>query len=165
MTVSILERIYASAPTDVFAIHTLEISSAAFVGPFRFVQDFNDYSAKLETGELVTFQASGIGLQLPQRGVKGREDLVFQLDNVSGEATTAIKKVLASGDEATVTYRIYASNDNTGPLVEPVVLVATAAKVNVRSVQIVATFRDFVNRRWPHRYYDLKNFPQLKYVT
>lgn len=160
-----LERVYASAPTNEFAVHTLELSHPAFTTPYRFVQAYDDLTAKLETGATVKFQASGIGLSLPKRSVQGREDLIFQLDNVSGEAIAAIRNALEAGGTVEVIYRVYLSNDLTAPAERAVRLVATAARANIRSVAVVATFRDFVNKAWPRRRYTPQLVPGLKYVN
>lgn len=162
---TLLERIYASAPTDEFLLHTLEISNPVFLAPYRFVQDFEDLTATLETSEVVTFMASGIGLSLPQRGVQGREDLSFQLDNVSGDAAMAIRDAQDSGQGTDVIYRAYSSNDLSAPIGAPLKLIATSAKINIRSVQVVATFRDFVNKAWPRRLYSIDRFPGMKYLN
>lgn len=159
-----LERVYASAPADGFAIHTIEVINSAFATPYRFAQAYTDIVATLETAEEVTFQASGIGLSLPQRGVRGREDFTFQLDNVSGDAIAAVRDAMESGEVTEVKYRAYISSDLSGPELGPLRFVATAVRANIRSVQIVATFRDFVNKAWPRRRYTLDLTPGLKYI-
>lgn len=162
---TVLERIYASAGSaDGFVIHTLEIANSAWAAPYRFAQSFEDIIARLETGETVTFQASGIGLQLPKRGVAGREDLTFQLDNVSGEAAQAIRLAQEAGTITTATYRPYSSlHLLEGPAETPISLIATVAKLSIRSVQVTATYRDFVNKAWPKYIYNLARFPGLLY--
>lgn len=160
-----LERIYASAPADAYPIDTLEIAHDSFAEPYRFARSFSDVDATLETAEAVTFQASGIGLSLPQQGIQGRQDLVFQLDNVSGEAIAAIRTAQEAGGTITITYRCYDSSDLSAPAGGPIALVALSAKATIRSVQVVATFRDFVNKAWPRLRYTLDLTPGLKYVS
>lgn len=160
-----LERIYASAPADAFAIHTLEVGNDAFSEPFRFVQGYQDLEATLETEETVTFMGAGIGMSLPKRGIQGREDLTFQLDGVTGEAVQAIRAAMDAGGPTTVTYRVFSSADLSSPLENPVVLIATAAKITFSSVAIIATFRDFVNKAWPRLRYTLDLTPGLKYLN
>src|SRR5689334_22177590 len=147
-----LERAYASAPLASFPIDTLEITSEAF-DTIRFASAFEDVVATLETSEEVTFQASGIGISPPAKGVKGRQDLMFQIDNVSGEAISTLRTALSSGVPIYVTHRVYLSNDFSAPAETPYTLIATSAKANIRSIAISATFRDFVNKEWPRRRY------------
>lgn len=162
---TVLERIYASAPTDGYLLHTLELSNPAFAEPYRFVRCHEDLIATTELGETVTFAASGIGMSLPQRGVKGREDLSFQLDNVTGDAALSIKAAQEGGQPTTLVYRAYSSDDLSAPIGTPRTLICTAARINRRSLQTVATFRDFVNKSWPFRLYSIDRFPGMKYLN
>lgn len=159
-----LERVYASAPAGELALHTVEISNPDFAAPYRFVQGYQDLEATLETAEVVTFTASGIGLSLPQRGVRGREDFLFQLDNITGDAMGAIRTAKDSGEVTQVIYRAFISTDLSGPELGPVVFLATSVKATIRSVQVAASFRDFVNKAWPRRRYTTTLTPGLRYI-
>lgn len=158
-----LERAYASAPLASYPIDTLEISSDAFAAPFRLAQAFEDIEATLETSETVTFTAAAIGISLPQRGIQGREDLLFQLDNVSGEAISTLRLALDSGEQITVIYRVFLSDDLLAPAERPLTLIATSAKANTKTMTIAASFRDFVNKEWPRRRYTKDFAPGLTY--
>lgn len=158
---TILQEVYASAPNDKILIHTLQVSHSS-IDTLYFARAYEDLSATLENGADVTFAASGIAMQLPQRGIRGREDLVFQLDNVTGVALDAVDTMMEDGGTAEITYRGYVSTDLTGPQ-ETVRLIATSVKANAQSVAITATFREFINKAWPRRRYTLANYPGLKY--
>lgn len=159
---TILEEVYASAPTDKVLIHTLQVSHDT-VGDFYYARSYDDVIAVTEEESEVTFQAVALSLQLPKKGVQGREDLVFTLDNVNGEALVAIDQMMEAGGNTSVIYRSYVSTDLTGPQ-ERIPLVATSASINVSAVSINATFRDFVNKAWPRRRYTLGDFSGLKYL-
>ncbi len=165
MTSPALERAYASATVNDVPIHTLEIVNDVFATPYRFAQSYQDVTVRLETDEYVTFLASGIGLSLPQRGITGRQDLTFQLDNVTGQASSAIKAAMAGGGLTRVIYRAYLTSDLTAPQNSPVELVAMAVSINIKSVIVTATFRDFVNKAWPRQRYTLDITPGLRYVN
>jgi hypothetical protein len=162
-----LQQIYASASGLVH--HTLELKNSAFLVPnhpqgrILFCQGFDDVTAGLETGEIVTFCASGFGVSLPVRSMKGKQDLQFQLDNVTGEALQAIKAAKESGEKIEVIYRPYSDSDLTAPGENPYRMTAISVSAKGASVQVVASFSDLVNRAWPKRRYTPSFAPGLTY--
>jgi len=161
-----LKQLYASAGGVIH--HTLELANPAFTvenhppGRILFCQGFDDILATLEDDEQVTFRASGFGISLPKRSMKGQQDLQFQLDNVTGEALQAIKAASEQGGKINIIYRVY-SDDLSMPGEAPYHMVATSAKVSGNSVQVVASFSDFVNRAWPRKRYTPDFAPGLKH--
>jgi hypothetical protein len=166
---NVLQTLYASAPINDLIIHTLEIKNPAFnvpghvVGSVRLVQGFDDISATLETGATVLFKKSGFGVSLPQKSIKGRQDLNFSIDNVTGEVLQAIDAAIDSGVKITVIYRAYAGSDLSAPGQPPIVMTATAIKADFSAVSISASFHDLVNKAWPFRRYTPDFAPGLKY--
>jgi hypothetical protein len=79
---TVLQKVYASAPANDLPIHTLTLLADSF-GAIRICEGFDNVTAGLETGEFVEFTASGMGISLPARSVKGSQSLQFQLDNVT----------------------------------------------------------------------------------
>lgn len=157
-----LETAYASA-TD-YIIHTLELKHATFTnGAIRLCQGYEDIVATLETDETVTFTASGFGVSLPQRSVRGRQDLNFQLDNVTGEAIQQIDAANEAGGTIEVIYRPYLGADLSQPGNPPIKMVAAGAQVTPSSVIVTASFHDLVNKAWPRRRYTPSFAPGLKY--
>lgn len=160
-----LARIYASAPGGVFPIYTVEIQNETWAEPIRFAQSETDVVATLETDEVVTFRAAGVALRLPERGVKGKEDFEFQLDNVTAEASSAIESARRSGKVSHVILRTYASDDLSAPATEPVTFFVVGARANRKSVNVLASmFGEFINKAWPDLRYTLDLTPGLKYV-
>jgi hypothetical protein len=159
----VLETLYASAPVDDVIIHTLELKSAGFNGHIRIAQGFDDAVVTLENGGRARFEASGFGVSLPHRAVKGKQDLQFQLDNVTGRAIKEIDSALESGDTISVTYRAYAGSDLSAPGQPPLVLTATSVQTDINTVVVVASFNDLVNKAWPRRRYTPSFAPGLKY--
>lgn len=160
----LLKMVYASAPSGAVVIYTLELSHAAFSGgAIRIAQGFDDLLATLETGETVLFEASGFGVSLPPKSIRGRQDLQFRLDNVTGRAIREIDKAREAGGPIKVVLRSYLSSDLSAPAVPPVVMTGESVKANVQSVTAVATFHDLVNKAWPRRRYTPDFAPGLKY--
>jgi hypothetical protein len=166
---TVLQTLYASAPVNDLIIHTLEIKNPAFnvpghvVGSVRLVQGFDDITATLEDGATVLFKKSGFGVSLPQKSIKGRQDLNFSIDNVTGEVLQAIDAAIDSGVKITVIYRAYAGSDLSAPGQPPIVMTATAIKADFSAVSISASFHDLVNKAWPFRRYTPDFAPGLKY--
>lgn len=157
-----LETAYASA-TD-YVIHTLELKHPSFQGgAIRLCQGYDDLEATLETAETVTFVASGFGVSLPQRSIRGRQDLNFQLDNLTGEAIQQIDAANEAGGLIEVIYRPFVGADLSQPGNPPVKMVATFAQVTSSSVVVTASFHDLVNKAWPRRRYTPTFAPGLKY--
>ncbi|WP_445363344.1 DUF1833 family protein [Microbulbifer sp. ANSA003] len=161
---AVLETVYASAPIDEIIIHTLELRHAAFEGgAIRLCQGFDDIEATLEDGETATFTASGFGVSLPQRSVRGRQDLQFQLDNVTGEALHNIRAALEAGGAIQVVYRQFLESDLSAPAQPATVMTAVSVKANPASVSVIASFHDLVNKAWPNKFYTPDFAPGLKY--
>lgn len=164
-----LEVAYASAPANDVILHTLELSAASFAvqghapGVIRWVQGYDDIIAGLETGTQANFVAFGFGVSLPKKSSTGQQELQFQLDNVSGEASQAIDAAIENGDLIKVTYRAYLASDLSAPAQAPIVMTATSAKINALSVVVVASFFNLVNKAWPPRRYTPTFAPGLKY--
>lgn len=167
-----LQNVYASATNNEVELITLTLENSAFVGlsiadaagAIRLARSYDDVIAYLEDGvTLVTYYASGIAVQRPSKNVSGKQELQFQIDNVSGEVLTAIEAARESGTPTTVTLRIYLFSDLSAPAETPVVMRATGAKVTPKSAVIGATFGDMVNQAWPRYLYTPYRFPGLRY--
>ena len=161
---AVLRAVYASAPIDQVPVHTLELTHPAFDdGAIRLCQGFDDVTATLEDASTVEFKSSGFGVSLPSRAVKGRQDLQFQLDNVTGEALRNIRAAQEAGGPVTVTYRAYLASDLSAPAQPPTVMTAVDVSATPLSVSVTASFHDLVNKAWPRRFYTPDFAPGLKY--
>ncbi|MAD76697.1 MAG: hypothetical protein CML20_18230 [Rheinheimera sp.] len=161
---TVLQKIYASAPVNDLPIHTLELQADSF-GVIRLCNGFDNVNAGIEGGEIVLFEASGMGVSLPSRAVKGRQDLQFQLDNVSGEALEKVDAAKEAGDKVKVIYRVYTASDLTEPAEPPVEMIAVSVQATAMRVNVVASFNDLVNRAWPRDRYTPDVAPGLKYFS
>ena len=73
---SIIETVYASAPSKHVIHPTLEILVPNFE-PIRVVASFEDLTATLETGETVTFNAGPFEYKEPSKNTQGNQTLNF----------------------------------------------------------------------------------------
>ncbi|UTV30156.1 DUF1833 family protein [Photobacterium atrarenae] len=148
-----LEIVYASV-TNMVIHYCLEFAAPSIPdGAYRLVLGYHDITAKLETGEEAIFQKAAFGLSLPSRTVKGRQDLNFNIDNVSGEVSIMIDNALAADEEVKVTLRKYNEHDLSAPAEPPIVMTAFATELDENQVKVSATFEDLVNTAFPIRRY------------
>lgn len=172
-----IEVYYASAPASEIPIHTLEIKNEQaykngepdavirLADGFYFVRDDGEEGVDLglEDGSTAFFRSSAFGVSLPGKSVKGKQNLQFQIDNVTGEARHFIDKAMEAGSKVKITYRVYLSSNLSAPAKPPLELTCVSEKDNIQTVAVVASFHDLVNRAWPKRRYTPAVARGLKY--
>ncbi|EJI1395458.1 MULTISPECIES: DUF1833 family protein [Vibrio harveyi group] len=172
-----IEVYYASAPVDKIPIHTIEIKNEDAYqkgepeSVIRLADGFYHLEVDgvegiylgLETGVETFFRASAFRVSLPGKSVKGKQNLQFQIDNVTGEARRFIDKAMEDGSKVTITYRFYLYPNISAPAEPPLTLTAVSEKDNIQTVSVVASFHDLVNRAWPKRRYTPAITKGLKY--
>lgn len=164
-----LKEAYASAPTNVVVVNTLEIRHPAFTTPIRVVADYQPVTVRLEAnapenpGELVEFQAFAFEISLPELTERGVPELGIKIDNVSREIIQNIELAMPLPDQLTVTYRAYLSTDLTvGPHNSPpLTLTIISIEADAMSITARASISDFVNKKFPNQEYDETKFPGL----
>lgn len=164
-----LKEAYASAPSDVVIISTLEIRHPAFTTPIRVVSDYVAVMARLEAnapqnaGELVVFQPFAFELSLPELSDKGVPELGLRIDNVSREILENIELAIPLPDLLDITYRAYLSNDLvSGPHNNPpLTLTINHIEADAQAINAKASIADFINRKFPNQEYDETRFPGL----
>ncbi len=159
----VLQTLYASASNDV-AIHTLQLEAPSF-GVRRICSEFENVTAGIEGGEMVLYEACALGISLPERSVKGRQDLQFQLDNITGESLQVVETAFEAGEKIKVTYRVYMASFLDEPDERPLEMTAVSVKANALRVNVVASFNDLVNAAWPTDRYTPDFAPGLKYFS
>ncbi len=161
---TILKTVHASAPSSELKHHLLELINPSFPGgAYRWVQGFNDETFTLEDGQSVVFEGRPYGVSLPERSLRGNQDIQFQLDNVTGEALRAIREVIDSGEKIKVIYRCYLESNHLVPAQPKIEMTATGVSADYNTVNVMADFHDFVNRAWPLEKYTPTLAPGLKY--
>lgn len=165
-----LKEVYASAPTDIVHLETLEIRHPAFTQPIRVVKDYVNLSAKLEAtapleaGEVVEFIAFAFDLTLPEVQDSGVPELEIKMDNIAVEILQNIELAMPQIDKLEVTYRIYLDVDavSHGPHNNPPLhLTVTSVSADSRVITAKASIADFVHKRFPSKDYDDVTFPGL----
>ena len=159
-----LETAYAS--NDATPLTTLELSHSA-ISTLRFVQGYYDLEANLETGQLVTFAKSGLGVQLPSRSTDGQQELQIQIDNLSNDVYRALSTIQSSmrqtDERAIIRYRPYLESDLSAPAGAVLRLIMTGASINRQNATIRATWSPFPDAVYPRFRYYPTNFPGVKY--
>lgn len=161
MTMSILNRLYASSGTEVI-IETLQITAGSEV--YYVTKGFEDVTATLENGQTVTFEAGGIDLALPAKNTDGTQDLKFAIGNINGRVSKAIRAALAAQIKGLLTYRGYVSTDLSAPSERPFTLAIKSGSWSATEVQISAGYMNILDKAWPRRRYTLADFPGLRHI-
>lgn len=164
-----LKEAYASAPSDIVIVNTLEIRHPAFTAPIRVVSDFVAVTAKLEAnaplnaGEMVEFLPFAFELSLPEMTDKGVPELGLRIDNVSREIMEHIELASPLPDKLEITYRAYLSNDlSSGPHNDPPLhLTIISIEADAVAITAKASVVDFINKKFPNQEYDENRFPGL----
>jgi len=160
---TILSVVYASAPTAEVLIPTLEIKHPA-ISTIRTCAGFENHTVTLETSEVVTFEASGLDVSLPERSDRGQQNLVFAIENVTGQAQDAIDRALDAGGQIEVIYRSYLASDLSEPAEPPLKMVLVGAEFQGSTVQVTASYMDIINTAWPRARYNTTDHPGLAYI-
>ena len=162
-----LEQAYASNTAT--PLHTLEfLHSGLNDGARRLVRGYSDITATLEDSSVVTFQAAGFGISLPDKGTDGKQDLQIQLDNISLEAYQDISSAKAasrtSNEKIICKYRAFLESDLTQPASGTYRLIVTKTAINRSSVIIEASYAPIPDISWPVKRYYPSDYPGVKYA-
>jgi len=169
-----LREAYASSPSNVVILHTLELRHPSFLDDsgnptaIRVVRDNADLTAMLESGapinagENVLFVAMGFDLELPSIDTAPVPEISVTLDNVTREIVKHLDGAAESQDKIEVTYRPYLSDDLSGPQMDPpMTLVLTEVSADSYRVTGRARMLDVGNKAFPSKTYTAKRFPGL----
>lgn len=160
---SIIETVYASAPSEHVILATLEILVPDY-DPIRVVAAYEDLTATLETNETVTFKAGPFEYKEPSKNTNGQQTLTFAIANATGEAQKAIDAALASDAQVPVNYRVYLSSDLSAPAKQPYKMILRGGTFEGMMVMVEAGYFDLLNTMWPRRRYLASEFPGLRYL-
>ena len=166
----------AVAPITRAMLPTYELRHPAFIDPatgllyaVRVVNDHADLVAMLEAtapvnaNAYVTFTALPIEISGPDESDSGQAPAItFAIDGVSQLLVQQLDYALATLVPVTVTERIYASDDLSGPAVTPVVTM-TLREVVVTDTRVTAkaVFYDPSSRGFPRQEYTNAQYPGI----
>lgn len=160
---TIVARVYASAPADQVLIPTLEIAHPS-IETIRICAGFDDQTVTLEDNSVVIFEAAGIEVALPKRDTSGQQQLTFALDGVSGIAQARIDDALEAGGPVTITYRTYLASDLSAPAEPALVMTLVSGMFQGGVVQLQAAYHDLLNYGWPRERYTAEFAPGIRYL-
>lgn len=164
-----LAEAYASCPSTVAELATVEIYHPTWPTPVRLVRDRVDLTATLEPGApnnpgaAVVFTAFPFDFTLPKRG-EGRQELRLVIENASRLLMDAIESLDLSVDQPVrAIYRPYLSTDLSAPHMNPPLKLAVRAiSITLQQVTLSCGYADFANRKFPRRVYRVEEFPGLE---
>ena len=152
-----LQEVYANGSPTVRVLETLELQHHTFTGAFRIVNDVQPWWLQIETNSTpVRFETFPFSVVDPQQNSRGVQSLQLSIDNVDG---SMIEKLEGTQDGLNVpiklVYRVYLSNDNTGPQNDPpLTLEIRQIAVDNLKVTATATNDNLQNKGFPNQSYD-----------
>lgn len=157
-----VKQAYASAPSNLVILESIELSHPAIDSPYYLVSGRDTLDLRLEDDTVHTFEAIGFGLALPEVGTNGIQYLDLSLDNVDLRITDFINKAKTTNQPAIVKYRTYRSDDlNTPQNVPPLLLYLRDVSVTMFHATGKASFADLLNRKFPDDKYTRRRFVSL----
>ena len=152
-----LQQVYANGSPTVRVLETLELQHHTFSQSLRIVNDVQGWWLQIETNSTpVRFDAFPFSVVDPPQNSRGVQSLQLSIDNVDG---SMIEKLEGTQDGLSVpirlVYRVYLSNDNTGPQNDPP-LTLEIRQISVDNFKVVATATNdnLQNKAFPNQSYD-----------
>lgn len=169
-----LEEAYASNPSDVIVLNTLELIHPSFIDDvgnqtaIRVVRDnvnlkaFLEQDASLEGGKEVEFMALAFDLEFPPVNTTPVPEITLTLDNVGKEIIKYLDLASTSSEMIKMIYRPYLSCDLSTPQMNPpLMLVLSDINANVLRITAKARMMDIGNKSFPSENYTPKRFAGL----
>jgi len=153
----------AYATTDRVILDTLTFEHPLLASPLRWVNDYANLTATLETGAQATFERCAFSIKLPEQGDNVSPSLTVALNGVSSQAADLLEAASRTTTPVLVTHRVYASDDTTAPAVLPVqtLELIEVPRITDVGVSITAAFGDAGNRAFPRKNYNRTEHPGL----
>jgi hypothetical protein len=158
-----LVEAYATAPSNVVHIHTLELRHASMSEPLYLTQGFYNKQLKVDPdGDFITFRACAFSFTLPATDDGGLQELSLTMDNANNRVSDFCESAMNFPAPVEIYYRPYLSTDLETPLMEPPLrlflrdVTVSESQVSGRAVPV-----DFLNLKFPTQLYDSERFPPL----
>lgn len=164
MTIStVLKTVYASAPSEVLRIQTVDVELPGGEH-VRLVNDYFDATLGVD-GVPQVFEACGMDITLPTKDDSGNQTLQFALGVLDDDRVNGlIAEALDSGQPVYLVYREYLSTDTTAPAMAPIRMTVLGGAFEEGELGIEGSYFDMLNARWPRESYTLQNAPGTKYL-
>jgi len=170
-----IKEAYASAPSGVIIIHTLEFRHPNFLDDYgvrtaiRVVLGHQNLTAKLEAsapldpGAYVIFVPMAFELELPNIEHIAVPEVGISIDNVSREIEDNLRIAAASPYPIEVTYRPYLNTDLTNPQMDPpLTMELISAEADDFKVTARASYGNASNVLVPRETYVASRFPGIR---
>lgn len=153
----------ASAPLDRAIIYTYELMHPSFEERILIVNDFTDLEAWLEDGTKAHFVACPVQVIPPAENDNAETPtLDVAIDGVSAIVAERLDRAADAHQRIEMIERIYVSDDLSMPAhLPPMKLTLKTVTVNNTRVTATAAFRDPVNRGFPKKDYQTREYPGL----
>lgn len=158
-----LKEVYANPQRNVRYIETIELSHPNFTKTYRFTNDVESWTFKVEDGRSYVFETMPFELQLPGANNTGQQELQLGLCNVGREMMNELELANGRPDiNIKLTYRVYLDVDDSSPQNSPPTeLTISEVSATPTAVTATATRFDVLNRKFPSTRYDVDTFPGL----
>lgn len=159
-----LKRVYASAPSDVDYVETLEFSHSQFSKTYYFTNSMHDWDFLDENGQPVEFKTMPFEVKLPESNNSGAQELQLSMCNVGLEMMDEIEAANKTPREnIACVYRVYLNRPNSQPQNTPVLnLNISDIQADLQTVNATATRFDVLTKPFPTKVYNVVEFPGLK---
>lgn len=158
---TILKTVYASAPSDIYLISTIEIQMGA--NSVRLVHGYEDMLLGVD-GVFREFESCAIDIALPEKNTSGNQSLSFAIGLIDNRAWNYVNNALENGIKSYVIYREYLSTDLLNPAKMPIKMAVEGGQFNGISLQVDASYYDMLNTAWPRERYTVDKAPGIKYM-
>lgn len=158
-----LMEVYASAPSGVDYVETLEFSHTKFTKTFYFTNDNQDWDLKIG-GTAVTYVKFPFKIKLPSQESGSNPELTIVLANAGLEMMQELEAAQVDPTEQIkVVYRVYMNTANTEPAITtPLTLHVTDVVAEDTTISMTANRFDILGRQFPKLYYTTELFAGLK---
>lgn len=164
---SAMEEAYASAPSNVVILHTLELNHPTFSDPIRIVTGDEGIPAgeyvllTLENGIEVWFTAMAFDVIPPGYDDDGPTAGRIRIDGVSGLLLPYLENVAVNAGNIAVTYRAYRSDARFEPGDVISGLKLKRVDVSATAVEAEIGFDEVGTQAFPRLTYDIDTYPSL----
>jgi hypothetical protein len=158
----ILQTIYASAPSDIVMIPTLEIQT-----PTETIRLAHSYDDKyfIISGVEQKFEACSMQIALPEIGTSGNQTLTFGLGLVDGRAQRIIYDALENNIPSYLIYRSYIHTNTHEPAEILPAMEIIGGQFTGPLLTVECAYYDLLNSAWPRDRYTADKAPGVKHFN
>jgi hypothetical protein len=158
-----LDVAYASPGSEVL-IPCVELACTSWAASRFICAGFESQVCGTEDGRLVTFEAGGLDVSLPNKDNTGSQSVTFAIDGVTGEAQNLIRQAMDEDAVIRLTLRLYLSTNLSLPAQRPYYLVVRGGSLEGATVQVQAGYFSLIDMNFNRDTYNAKTAPCIKYL-